>query len=107
MGFLLEREPPRRASWFFQVAVDSWTFKSFRGCENELEFRNSETKPKLSLELKIVMELIFLASFGSSVVFPAWSFHQVGRIKPGRSVSIVFKFILSSFFLMLDSPAMY
>lgn len=82
------------------MAVDVWTVRIFSGLENKLEFRDFETKLKLSLELQIFVELIFL-SFGSSVVFLVLLFFLgFGRIKPGWSVSILFKFILSSFLLI-------
>lgn len=73
------------------------------GCENKLDLINFETKLKPSFNCKSSAEWIFISSFGSSVGFPpplVLLFHQVERIKPGWSVSILFKFILSSFLLI-------
>lgn len=77
------------------MAVDVWTVKIFSGLENKLEVRDFETKLKLSFELKIFVELIFL-SFGSSMVFLVLLFPWVWA---NKACLVSFNFYLNSFCL--------
>lgn len=76
------------------------------GIENKLDFRNFIAKLALSLGFTIFVELLFISSSGASVVFLLLCclIRLGGQIKPGWSVSILFKFILSSFLLMWHCP---
>lgn len=67
----------------------------FSGLENMLEVRDFETKWKLSFELKISVELIFLP-LGSSMVFLVLVFPWVWA---NKAWLVSFSFYLNSFCL--------